>query len=168
MPDEGQQFTSKIPSPAGMKLEIEVSFVNYNGVVYMMHWITGRERTHPSVDQMFEQSIAGFKESLRQLAKRYGPRYACEVSYDRDISLGSVSGRQYSVSACALPGVVRIYYKILSGNQVKMYVVSTMLGLEGNPVVDRFFDSFKVSKEPNTGAEDQRPTASGRSVGRER
>lgn len=164
MPDEGQQYTSKIPPPPGKRMEIELSIVNYNGVIYMVHWMTFVDRAHPSVDRMFEQSIAGFQESLRQLVKRYGPGFACEVSYDKDISLGGVPGRQYSVSKCSVPGVVRIYYKV-SGSQVKMYVATTMLGLEGNPVVDRFFDSFRISKERNSGSADERPTLAGESIG---
>jgi hypothetical protein len=133
--------------------------VNYGGVNYMVQWITVANRTHPSVETLFERSIDGFKESLRQMVKRLGPSYACEVNFDKDITLSDVPGRQYSVTSCAVPGVVRIYYKV-TGSQVKMYVAATMLGLEGNPLVDRFFDSFRISMERNSAATDERPSDS--------
>jgi endonuclease YncB( thermonuclease family) len=157
IPDEGQQYTSKIPSPPGRQVETEFFIVNYNGVNYMMVWSTGVEHKRYSVDDIFDMSIAGFKDGLRQLAKRLGPGFACEVNYDKDINMGEYSGRQYAISSCAVPGVMRMFYKI-NGAKIKLYMASTMLGIEGNPVVDQFFDSFKINQERNSANAGERPS----------
>jgi endonuclease YncB( thermonuclease family) len=157
IPDEGQQYASKIPSPPGTQIETEFFLVNYKGVNYMMMWGTGVGHKRYSVDEIFDMSIAGFKDGLRQLVKRLGSGFACEVNYDKDISMGEYSGRQYSISDCAVPGVIRMFYKI-NGTKIKLYLASTMLGHEGNPVVDQFFDSFKISRERNSAAADERPS----------
>jgi endonuclease YncB( thermonuclease family) len=157
IPDEGQQYTSKIPSPPGAQIDTEFFIVNYNGVNYMMMWSTGVDRKRYSIDGIFDLSIAGFKDGLRQLVKRLGPGFACEVNYDKDINMGEYSGRQYTISSCAVPGVMRMFYKI-NGPKIKLYMASTMLGLEGNPVVDQFFDSFKINKEKNGANADERPS----------
>jgi endonuclease YncB( thermonuclease family) len=151
IPEEGQRFASKLPATQGLPLTLDFVMVNYNGVNYMVQWMTVENRTHPSVERLFERTIEGFKESLSVLVKRFGPTYACDVSYDKDISLSSVPGRQYSVNSCAVPGVVRIYYKV-NNDKVKMYVAATMLGVEGNPLVDQFFDSFRISMDRNADA----------------
>jgi endonuclease YncB( thermonuclease family) len=159
IPEEGQRYSGKLPKTQGLPLDLEFVVVNYNGVNYMVNWMTVENRTHPSVETLFERSVEGFKESLDQMGKRLGPSYACELNYDKDISLSGVPGRQYSVNSCAVPGVVRIYYKVNSG-KVKMYLAATTLGIEGNPLVDQFFDSFRISAERNSAAADEQPSGS--------
>jgi hypothetical protein len=159
VPEEGERYAGRIPTPQGLPLDLQFVVVKYGGVSYMVNWMTVENRTHPSVETLFERSVEGFKETINAMAKRFGKGYACEVNFDKDISLSGVPGRQYSINSCDFPGVVRVYYKVNMG-KVKMYLAATMFGMEGNPLVDQFFDSFRISAERNSASADEKPSDS--------
>jgi TonB family protein len=67
-----------------------------------------------------------------------------EISFERDLQMPGVEGKQYRLRKGDVPGAARLY---LTKNSV--YVVEALGAAEDDPNVNRFFASFKLERNPS-------------------
>lgn len=158
MPRDDNQVSFKLPPVPGRNVDAEMFAANHGQTIYMMLWATEvRNMSGITVGMIHDYSVENFKAGLKRSGELSGRNMACELTFDKEVVQKGFVGRQYTVSSCIAPGVMRLYYRI-SGNKLKAYMVAVMFNVEGDPNVEKFFDSFTIeSDKPAKPAEKLQP-----------
>jgi len=147
----GENFSVMVPD-GGKEAEQELSYdgrtlkTSYYAVidgtsVYHVAWLkvpSVGETDAVAMQNMVRGFLAGLNESLGALSHSF----ECEASDSRNISSGGFMGREYELTGCPAPGIVRIYTKSM-GDQ-RSFLSAVVFFKDETENVQRFLKSVSV------------------------
>ena len=90
-----------------------------------------------------DQVIRGLVGGMNRGAERAGSSLIVTARPARDLRLGAYAGKQYSLSADGLSGVVRVFSKQV-GDQREVFMLLVIKQSGSESSVDQFLNSFKI------------------------
>lgn len=144
VPDEAQEYSATIPAGENKTAEMNYSVANHNGVVYIVLWSRGPNDRYTdaiAADEMIDGLTTGLNRSLR----KRGLDVSIETTQGRDLEFKGYLVRQYELAGGSVPGVIRAFTR-RKGQQRELYMLAALNGAEGNAAVDKFLNSFAISK----------------------
>jgi len=143
VPEGGRQVAQELPL-GNQTLSVH-AYVGRDGyATYNVVWATGPtlgETDAAAVDSF----VTGFLRNLRPTSDRTGTDgSSCEVAGKKNISSGEFFGREFELSGCLVPGMARIYTRVV-GDQRQMYFAFSLYK-EPDANVGKFLKSFTVGQ----------------------
>jgi len=141
VPDGGRRLTSSV---AFGDQQIEVNqYVAHEGTsVFSLMWLTG--------PHMGESDTVAIKSILTGFLKGIGAsfesggrgQFICEPQGEKDISTAGYTGREFDLRDCSVPGMARLYSKVVNGER-QMYAGAVFYG-QNEANVGKFLQSFTI------------------------
>jgi endonuclease YncB( thermonuclease family) len=144
VPEEAQEYSATIPAGDNKTAEMNYSVANHNGVLYLVLWSHGPNDHYTdaiAADELIKGLTTGLNRGLRQR----GLDVNVETTEGRDLEFKGYLVRQYKLAGGVVPGVIRAFTR-RKGQQREVYMLGALNGAEGNAAVDRFLNSFAISK----------------------
>lgn len=148
LPDDGEQATKSVPFRLANSFPVvertfDVSYYRTRDgyTAFELVWFTV-----PSLGETDSIAIqSGLNSIIRGVGagvEANGINFQCEPTSQIDISSGGFAGAQFDLSGCTLPGMARVYTKVI-GDQRKYYIGFTFYKQDDDNVM-KFVKSFTV------------------------
>ena len=147
MPAGGKQVKLPVATGDGGTVDLNLYLVRDGRTIYEALWMTG-----PSVGETdeaaLEVALSGYLKGLDQgyQSGGGGGPFACASQSAEKLSMAGYTGNEYDMSSCTVPGKLRVFTKVVSG-QRQLYI-GVAFYPQPDPNVSRFLHSFTVSTTP--------------------
>jgi endonuclease YncB( thermonuclease family) len=144
VPEEAQEYSATIPAGDNKTAEMNYSVANHAGVLYLVLWSRG-PNDHYTDAIAADEMIKGLTSGLNRGLQRRGLDVSVETTQGQDLAYKGYLVRQYKLAGGVVPGVIRAFTR-RKGQQRELYMLGALNGAEGNAAVDKFLNSFAISK----------------------
>ena len=149
LPNGGEQTTRSVPFRlANSSTVVERNFpVSYYRArdgysVFELLWFQVPHIGGPD-EKMLDESLDSIINALIAGVESQGNNFQCRPLSKKDVSASGYTGAEFDLSGCTLPGMARVYTKVV-GEQRKYYIGFTFYR-EEDANVQKFMNSFTVN-----------------------
>jgi micrococcal nuclease len=138
-----QKIPEHLDDGSGGTVDLNVYKVRDGDAIYAALWMTAPfvgEADRTALDQTVHGFLKGLSLGFRDGG---GGQFSCELERETKLSLAGYTGLEYDLQSCTVPGKLRVFTKVISG-QRQMYVGAAFSWRE-DPNISRFLRSFTVS-----------------------
>lgn len=136
-PGAGKQLSIEIDDPEGRAFTAQIYLVEHLKIGYLVMWASG-----PAVDRTLDDIFERGRDILNESVRAHG--LPCEYVMEKDTAMKGYTGRRYRMTGCYFHGSLRVYFK-REGQTLKMRLVGSMSENPGDPLVNKFLDSFVIN-----------------------
>jgi endonuclease YncB( thermonuclease family) len=144
VPEGGRQVAQELPL-GNQTLSLH-AYVGRDGYAsYNVIWATGPFLGETDVTAV-DSFVSGFLHNLRPTSERTGvSNSSCAAAGIKTVSSSGYFGREFELSGCLVPGMARIYTKVV-GDERQMYFAVTLYK-ESDENVSKFIKSFTLKQK---------------------
>ena len=142
LPEGGKQMVKSVPFGDQM-ISVNYYLVRDGDSIYELVWMAGPflgETDSAAIDSASDGFIRGVTSGFGNAG---GGSFQCEPSAQRNISSAGYAGREFDLTKCTVPGMTRIYTKVV-GNERQIYA-GLVFYKEEDDNVTRFLKSLSVN-----------------------
>jgi micrococcal nuclease len=142
IPSEGLQASETILS-GDTPIDVHSHIARDGWTMYAVMWATGPYRGE--TDELATiQVLAGI---LKGLGRGYdsvgdGHVFKCDPKSERNVSENGYHGQEFDLTRCTMPGLARIYTKVVGDD--RQFIMGVTFFMQPDPNTQRFLKSFKV------------------------
>ena len=141
VPGDGRQLKSSVPF-GDQQIEVNHYIANEGTSVYSLMWLTGPYMGE-SDTLAIKSTLSGFLKGIGMSFESSGRgQFVCEPQAEKDISTAGYTGREFDLRGCSVPGMARLYSKVVNGER-QMYAGAVFYDHE-EPNVGKFLQSFTI------------------------
>jgi endonuclease YncB( thermonuclease family) len=141
VPGDGRQLTNSIPFGA-QQVEVNHYIAREGSSVFSLMWLTG-PFLGESDTLAIKSTLSGFLKGIGESFESSGRgQFNCEPQAEKDISTAGYTGREFDLRGCSVPGMARLYSKVINGER-QMYAGAVFYAHD-EPNVAKFLQSFTV------------------------
>jgi micrococcal nuclease len=138
---EGRQLTSSVPF-GDQQIEVNHYIAREGSSVYSLMWLNG-PYLGESDTLAIKSTLSGFLKGIGEGFDTSGRgQFTCEPQAEKDISVAGYTGREFDLRGCSIPGMARLYSKVVNGER-QMYAGAVFYAHD-EPNVKKFLQSFTV------------------------
>jgi endonuclease YncB( thermonuclease family) len=124
-------------------LDFNVSEGSSGNAAYMVVWAKGPKGSESNAS-VIEKTAKDIGRLLDLRLKRMGNDESFDITYQGEVKVGSLRGRQYQISITGLSGVMQVFSSHRR-NERQLYVLCVMNARAEEKSVKEFFDSLVVT-----------------------
>lgn len=142
VPEGGKQKVKSLPFQ-DRTIDVNSYQVRDGYSLYQLMWVIGPNQEETDAEAI-RHGLAGIYKGMNTAFQASGVgTFDCEPLSERNISSAGFAGREFDLSGCPLPGMARVYTRLV-GSQRQFYIGVTFYN-ELDENVSKFMNSFKVS-----------------------
>ena len=150
---EGFNFSIRVPSntidqgvivPLGdEKADINFAQGSHINTAYIVMWGKG-PNFGASDGDVIDRSVKEMQRLVELTQKQAGNDGTSGIQFQKNLKVGSMTGKEYQVTSSGAAGLIRIFARHLKTNR-EVYVLCAINVTEGDPSVNEFLNSLKLN-----------------------